>query len=275
MEREQEIAVMQADLRAAISAGRWATAATLSEKCLEATEALFTKNHVAYAAALNNRGLVLKSSGRIQDALECYQDAFKTYSQLVGQDHASTAAALANLGLCHLAIADKASGMAKLEAVNIARRCFEDSQIARRASLGPDHWLTASTSVHLASALRVGRKFGESERVLVAAIAQLRASVGDRHTATASALNNLGLLLKQMGELGRAGDAYAEAWSLRRALLGDAHPDTIATHYNLAELARARGDEEGAVKLQAEIVALLDGTGPDEGDDAKPAATVP
>jgi len=113
---------------------------------------------VAYAAALNNKALVLKNTGHIQEAMAAYQEAFKIYSQLVGQDHASTAATLANLGLCNLS-AEKTSGMAKLELVNVARRCFEDAQAARARALGPDHWITASTEVHLASALRIGRNF--------------------------------------------------------------------------------------------------------------------
>ena len=271
IEQEKEISVLQSDLRAAISGGRWATAAALADECLAATEALFTRDHVAYAAALNNKGLVLKQTGLTKEALDAYDEAFKIYSRLVGQDHASTAATLANLGHCHLAVAEKASGMDKLEHVNTARRCFEDARDARERSLGPNNWQTVFSAVHLASALRAGRQFGEAERVLVAALQSLRSIVGDRHAATATALNNLGFLYRQMKDFDRAGDAYAEAWALRRALFGDAHPDTIATHYNVAELARAKGDEEGAAKLQSQIVALLDvdSDGPQIGQSQK------
>ena len=272
MEREREIAELQSDLRAAINAGRWATAAKLSEDVLTATESHFTKNHVAYASALNNRGLVLKQTGRVEDALSAYQEAFKIYSRLVGQDHASTAASLANLGLCNLAAAEKTSGMKKLELVNVAKRCFEDAKQARERALGPGHWLTASTGVHLASALRVARQFAEAEAELLSAIESLRASVGTWHSATAGALNNLGYLYKHMGELEKAGDAYREAWDLRKGLLGASHPDTIATHFNVAELHRVMGDEAGATQMQADILKLLETEREAQTNSAKPVA---
>jgi tetratricopeptide (TPR) repeat protein len=267
LEQERRISELQGALREAISSGKWETAEALAKECLEATEAHFSKEHTVYAAALNNCGLVYKSRGKEEEALGYYQQAFKLYSRLVGQDHTSTAAALCNLGLCNVALATRASGMRKLDLVETAKRCLVDAVEIRARVLGRDHWQTSSASVHLASALRVGRQFGEAERTLVAAISALRHSVGDRHAATAAALNNLGLLYKQMGELDRARDAYTEAWALRKALHGERHADTIATHYNLAELARAGGDEVRAAAIQADILRLL-GAAPQRGEES-------
>jgi tetratricopeptide (TPR) repeat protein len=262
LEQERHISELQGSLREAISLGKWETAASLSVECLNATEDHFSKNHTAYASALNNRGLVLKNQGKEEEALECYQQAFKLYSKLVGQDHTSTAAALCNLGLCNVAMASRESGVRRLELSEVATRCLSDAVEIRARVLGPNNWLTHQASVHLASALRVGRQFQKAERVLVDAITALRQSAGDKHPVTATAINNLGLLLKQMGELERAASAYMEAWALRKELLGERHPDTIATQYNLAELARASGDEARAAALQKEILRLLEETRP-------------
>ena len=60
-----------------------------------------------------------------------------------------------------------------------------------------------------------------------------------------------------MKDYKRADAAYVEALDIRKEILGGNHPDTITAMNNLAECKRAAGDENGALKIQGEILQIL------------------
>ncbi len=67
LEQERHIHDLQRLLREEISCGNWNTAASAADDCLQATEAHFSKEHTAYASALNNCALVKKNLGKEEE----------------------------------------------------------------------------------------------------------------------------------------------------------------------------------------------------------------
>lgn len=183
--------------------------------------------------------------------------ASQVYEAVVGEAHPSTAAALSNLGLLHLSLAQRSKGLDKMNHVDIARTYLDTALATRQRTLATDNPLIAISMYQVASAARMQKRFSEGEKLLVESVAMLRRGVGSRHASTATALNNLGFLLKETGQFDRAAEAYREALKTRTALLGPSHHDTIATQHNMVELLYARGDEAGAKQLQDEILKAL------------------
>lgn len=271
-ESERDIAILQNEIREAAADGKWQTALDFAIQAKEATVAYYGKVHPAYAAALNNEALARKHLGQLVEALTLYEEALDVYEKVLGKDpHPSTASALSNLGQLHLALANTSKGMDKVGNVDAARSILERALDFRRQLLGgvgsgsskgttlaKEHPLIAVSMYQLASAARLQKRFAEAEKLLRDSIAMLRRTLGDMNVATAVALNNYGLLLKDMQEWARAEDAYTEALSIRKTKLGEKHPDTISAMHNLAELKRRAGDEDGALAIQNQILALLD-----------------
>jgi tetratricopeptide (TPR) repeat protein len=272
-EQEKNISVLQTALKEAISAGKLETAARLAADAKAATLALYGRNHPASAAAINNEALVAKQAGDLDRALELYGQALALYEKLVGKTHLSYAATLANIGLLHCELARGGKGVDALAQADTAKGYLEHALHIRAGELPADNPLLAVTRYQLASALRLGKRYGEAERLLVAAVADLRRTLGDRHPSTATALNNLGFLLKETGAFDRAEDAYAEAAATREAVLGENHADTITALHNLAECRRAGGNEAGALEVQDRILGLLRVYDPAKADAVQAAMT--
>jgi len=285
---EAAISSLQAETRESLQGGRLAEALAHAEAARERTTALYGPRHAATAAALNNVAMVLRARATPADlaaALALLEEAAQIYEGLegYGKRHASTAAAYANLGALHLALARNApSALVRLPHAETARSYHELALAARRAALGDASPLVGVSLYLLASALRALGKTPEAKKMLLDSVAHLRNSAGPRHASTATAINNLGFLYKVrkqsprapphrpphppqtsclptkgQGELARAEAAYREALDIRRSTLGPAHADSIATMNNLAECLRAAGDEDGAQRLQREILAEL------------------
>jgi tetratricopeptide (TPR) repeat protein len=257
-EAEKEIAQLQAATRESLACHDFKAAQSSADSCLEATIALLGKDHVAYAAALNNVSQVHRAAGRLTDALPFAEDAVRTYERVAGKTHPSTAAALSNLGLLRVAIGSASSGVSKLDHAAAAVELLEAALSARRtaATGGPDIGVGVAL-YQLASAVRLAKDLTRAESLTNEAIAVLRSVAGPKSPITATALNNLGFLLKARGAYARAEAAYLEALTLRRVALGEAHQDTLITAHNIAECRRAAGNEEGAVAMQRDILRVL------------------
>ena len=233
---------------------------------------LLGKDHVAYAAALNNMAQVLRAAGRPADALPLAEDALRAYEKAAGKAHPSTAAARANLGLLRVALGTAAKGVARLDHATAAVALLEAALATRRESGTPGGKPDVGVGValyQLASAAHLNKDSARAENLAMEAVSVLRAAAGEASPVTATALNNLGFLLKARGAFARALEAYTEALALRRTALGEKHADALVTAHNLAECRRAAGDEEGALAMQREILNIM---GHEPIDDVVPPA---
>ena len=261
-EAEREISTLQASTREALLRHDHHAALTSAQSCIEATVELLGKEHVAYAAALNNMAQVHRAAGRPADALPLAEDALRLYETSAGKTHPSTASARANLGLLRVALGTAAKGVARLDHATAAVILLEGALAARReAALGGASKPDAGVGIalyQLASAVALNKDFVRAEKLATEAVLVLKATPGGLQSpATGTALNNLGFLLKSRGAFARADEIYTQALTLRRAVLGEKHADALVTAHNLAECRRAAGDEAGALKIQHEILGIM------------------
>ena len=256
-EIESRIAVLQQGTRVCLSQNKFASALEHATACFESCEVHFGREHVATACALNNLGQVHRQRGDLKSSLPFMVDALEVYEKISGPEHLSTGQALGNLGLLLVALAQKSKGVERLEHVEEARGHLERALECKRKALGERHAQVGVAMYQLASALRLQKKFIEAEKLLVSSVTLLREAEQKNGPLTATATNNLGFLYKERGDFSRARACYEEALSVRQNLLGERHPDSVATKHNLAECLRASGDEEGAQRIQREIMQLF------------------
>lgn len=260
---EREISALQVEVRDHLAAGRFVSAEGAAERCVAAAQAYYGTVHPAYAAAVNNLSVALNNMGKHDDAITRASEALGVYERVVGSEHASTAAALANLGIMYVAAARRAKGIDRLQHADAARGYLEQALSVRTKVLPRDDPHLAVTMYQLAVVARLQGKGAEAERLLRDAVAALRGKLGAAHPLTATAINNLGVFLKESRRFEEARAAYDEALDTRARVLGDRHPDTLASMNNLAELLRATGDEAGAAAVQARILKVM-GVRPDD-----------
>lgn len=98
-EIEEEILSLQSAVRTHHRHAAYGAALDTAAQLLALTSSHFGNLHPATASAHNNVGLMNKLLGNYSAAKEAYHEALRVYGEVCGQDHASYAAALSNLGM--------------------------------------------------------------------------------------------------------------------------------------------------------------------------------
>jgi tetratricopeptide (TPR) repeat protein len=104
----------------------------------------------------------------------------------------------------------------------------------------------AGDRVALAAILDGLGKFGESEKIYLAAWKIYRQAFGAVHQEIAVVLNNLAAVYQKTGRTVRAEKMYRAALAMKIETLGGQHPDVGVTMNNLAMLLAAEGRLTGA-----------------------------
>lgn len=261
MEREKEIAELQRHLSLAFAEQDLESAREIAQRLRDQTKDLYGDSHPVYASALNNMGLVSKSAGDFDEAMNLYTVAVQIYEKTVGKTHPSTITSLRNLGLTYKAMLDTkaVTGVEALHVQESAAEALQDCLQRRVETMEEGHPEIASAMYTLAAVRRYQNQNEEALRLIRESISMLQEWYGEgsTHPVLATAINNLGYHHKVCGELDLAFEPYSEALGMRMQALGEKHPDTIASMNNLAELHLARGDTEKATVIQERILAIL------------------
>lgn len=264
-EQEKEIAELQARTKEFLMRGKLNSALEAAEACHEATVAYYGKFHPVNAAAINNVAIVYKNLGDLEKAKTHMEQAVEIYEKIVGESHPSMASALANLGLLHVTLSQKASGLERINYADIAKTLLEQALTIRMGVFNEKHAMVGVTKYQLASAYRLQKNYSKAKELLLESIQLLESTAGPKHTSTATARNNLGFLYKDQalnvldeklrGELLQlAQTEYQAALTIRHEALGEGHPDSLATANNLAECYEAIGDQDNAISLRTRIL---------------------
>ncbi|KAI9914189.1 hypothetical protein PsorP6_005992 [Peronosclerospora sorghi] len=78
------------------------------------------------------------------------------------------------------------------------------------------------------------------------------------HPDIALTKNNLAYAKKETRVYDETITLYEQVLLVRKQVIGLRHHDTIMAHHNVVEAYRSSGDEDKAVNIQHEILALLD-----------------
>ncbi|CAH0482111.1 unnamed protein product [Peronospora belbahrii] len=262
---EQDIAVMQREIRDAYNSGNYQAALNAGLKCRDLVQAHFGENHPVYASTVTNIALMYKNLGQMEEAIEAYEFALQTYKASVGEQHASFATALYNLGLVYRALAISTAGMERVDALHRALECFEESLKIRQRILEPGHPDIGLSMSNVGVIHWQNKQPEKAFAALKEAVEILDKKVGPKSLLTALVKNNLAYAKKEAHEYDEAINLYEDVLNVRKQVLGPAHNETIMARHNLAEAYRSSGNEDNAVKIQNEILELFDaGLRPEE-----------
>ncbi|ETW05165.1 hypothetical protein H310_04167 [Aphanomyces invadans] len=254
---EADIAGMQKKIRELYSKGDFVSGLEMAEICRDAVRDHFGDDHPVYASTLNNLALMQKNLSQLDEAIESYEAALRVYKSCVGENHASWATTLHNLGGVYRLQAHSLSGMKKVEGLDHALECFEESLRVRREILAADHPDIAMSMCNVGMLYWHTHKKEKAEEMLVEAVERLEAKVGATSPLTALAWNNLGIVYKELGKFDAAIELFAKATAVRKAALGELHVETITTMHNWAEALRASGRDDDAAEIQKTILDLV------------------
>ncbi|KAJ1455879.1 hypothetical protein M885DRAFT_616702 [Pelagophyceae sp. CCMP2097] len=231
-----------------------------------ATEAYGETRSPVLASALNDAGLAHKGRGEYVIAIQLIISSIQMYESCKLGEHSSCATALHNLGAAYKdhAQMEGATGMEKLQLLDRAVECFEESK-KRRTGKNYDEkrdaTLLGTTHIAHATVLRM-RKIPKEVilAVLDLGIKALRTAHAinpyrSNKTALAAALNNKALFGRQDGVDAKVvSRLYAEALEIREEALGPTHPVVITTLHNIAEHLLHQGKEAESRRIQLDIM---------------------
>ncbi len=186
-----------------------------------------------------------RALGRLPEAEEHLTRVYEMRRATLGDDHAETLRALANLA--GLRTEQGRYG----DAAALGERAVE----GMRRTLGDDHRMTLGAMNNLAMALRHTDRRAEAEAILRRVHEGQRRTLGPTHPETLGSLTNLAALLD---DLRRHSDAVAileealEAW---RTAHGEDHPGTLFAAHELGMSLLATGRVPEAEHLLRRVVA--------------------
>ncbi|CAM9801210.1 unnamed protein product [Sphacelaria rigidula] len=260
MEKEAQIRESQKMVRTLYKEGSYQDALDVTQRLVDLADDLFGRKHGVYASALNDQALMLKSVGELAAATDTYLKALEVYREAYkGEENASFAATLHNLGMTFRTMAQQGNTLEKIPLLERAQETFQRCVEIREKILPnnhPDLQLARSRLAMVQGLL--GEEKGRTEARLRAALDGLEVAVGEENASTATAMTNLALFLKGEGQFDEAQDLYTRVVRARTVLFGEGHVDVIVAMYNLAELHRAAGREAEALKIQDEIITIVE-----------------
>jgi len=212
--------------------GKWPEAIELASESLQIVEQILGEKHQNVAAALNNLGLLCKSTGDYAGAERLYRRASEIWRETLTEQHPRYAACLNNLA----ALYEEQGDYARAEP--LVRRALE----INRRTLGPAHPACAGNLNNLAGLCQSMVRFDEADSLYRQAAEIRKKVLGENHPDYAQSLNNLAVLEQTTGEPGRAAALYVEALRITKATLGDGHPRYAAIQGNLGAVYESMGD---------------------------------
>ena len=258
---EKAIATSQRATRDWVKVGDYEKALSSGEETLKKIVSHFGVKHPVHASALNDLGLIHKCLGEFDTAISTYEKALEVYEDALGtQEHASYGTTLTNLGHVYRAQATASKGLKSMEWIDNAWLAFKRASEIRSKVLDRNHPDQAMSMVNLGTTSFHRGRTPEAIRYLRQAVVTLEENIGQDHLMTATSRNNLAFVLKCDKQYEEAIALYQNVYEIRRNKLGPGHHETITVMHNLSEAFRASGDEPSSVKLQSEILKIMQPT---------------
>lgn len=214
---------------------------------LEEARAVHDPEHPTAIRAFNLLGILLRETGRPEEARQHLEQALAIHDQGAVDDNLANI--LANLGMVLRDLGQREEGRGHLErALAIHRQVFGDA-----------HPVVVNDLNSLAV---LEREMGRPEwalehlRLVVDVVRQL---YGDAHPETSRALTNAAGLLRDLGETNAARRHIEAALQIDRQAFGETHPQVAADLNNLAVLEKELGEHDAARTHFEEALAIAQG----------------
>jgi CHAT domain-containing protein/Tfp pilus assembly protein PilF len=233
-----------------VEGGKSADPAALSSatRAVELKESALGPSDPDLAVSLANLGLVLRRTGKLDQAREHYERALRIREKALGPDHPEVARTLA--AMTALASNSGDFGRARdlgARAVGIAGRLQP-----------PDPLALAISSNNLAIALYELNDYDGAEKHFRQALRSYEAALGADHPEVAKTLSNLANVVGDSGDLLGSRVLYERALSTQERRQGRDHPDVALGLNNLADIYYRLGDYRQAQALFERALAILE-----------------
>ena len=262
---EQQMAQIQRRIRRCYLDCEYDDALNHAEMLNQMSLEHFGIEHPVYAASLNNLGLLNKSLGRYDIAIDFYSQAVETYQNSIGHEHASTATAIHNVGVAFKDLAEAGesgdvSEMEKFDLYTKAEEVLFESLELRRKVLAPNHADIATSLSALSMIKNLLERDEEAIEMMQESISIFRVHMEKNSTvipAGLTAINNLGYMYKLQGNYEKAREYYIEALNGRKEYFGETNKNTLITINNLLILEKECNNLEEAEKYEKEISDIM------------------
>jgi tetratricopeptide (TPR) repeat protein/tRNA A-37 threonylcarbamoyl transferase component Bud32 len=222
---------------------------------------LLGERHHLTAQSLNSMGVVLKETGRFDEARAALERSLAISSETLGESHPVTSKAIANLGLLLDAQGND------LEAEKFQRRALA----AREAALGPDHIEVSFVLANLASVLIDLGKHDEALELARRSLAIREKQTGPDSQHTAAGLSYVAQALRARGDTDGAVDYNQRALAILDKQGGNVDPNVGVMLSRLAEIAEERKQHAAALTHYRRVKEVYQASlGPEHPDLADP-----
>jgi tetratricopeptide (TPR) repeat protein len=244
--------------------GRFPEAETAYRSSLAIREAIFRKDQLRLAAALNNlatsqvqslqatgagslgvartlssMGEVQRAQSRHKEAEGSFERALQIKRDILGPNHPDIATSLNNLG----ALRQDAGDMAGAE------KMYLEAVAIREAQSPVDRPALASLLNNISTLHRRTGRLQSAEGYVARAVKLWEESVGAQHPTLAAGLNNMAELMLALDRPSEAEPLFRRSIAIQEATLGANHPQTATAYDNLGVLFLKQGKGPGAESL--------------------------
>ena len=189
-------------------------------------------------------GLCLYDDGQWNEAEVAILQVLETRKRVLGPDHPSTLASMANLASTY-----NNEGRCN-EAEKLGMQVMETSKIV----LGAEHPNTLTSMANLASTYWNQGRWNEAEKLEVQVIEIRKAVLGAEHPDTLASMANLAFTYNNQGRLNEAEKLGMQLMETAKIVLGAEHPDTLKSMSNLALTYNNQGRWNEAEKLEMQVM---------------------
>ncbi|CAG9316331.1 unnamed protein product [Blepharisma stoltei] len=230
---ENAIKELNRKLSQCYSLGDYQEALSIAEQAYEESKELGEYNQM-HITACSNLALMYKTVGRYENALNLYENAYKSYTNILGETHKNTVTIVHNIAATHKARGEPDKAIPLLEKIIEMRRNSENTSD-----------LVSSLNI-LGSCYKDIGNLEKAKTYIKEALDIIEERFGKGNVMSVNSLNAMGLVCKANKEYELAEKYLKEALQLRENWHGESHPETLAIRHNLAELYMASGQVDKA-----------------------------
>ena len=227
------------------SAGQLSEAETLLKNAVAEAQAFGETHELALLAEGNYAGL-LQQLGRLDEARQLQQDAFRKHLQINGENHPATQIACENLAITMQRQQDWAA----------ARALFSQLIRIRSETYGVTHFETLNPMERLARVCLEQNDYSAARTLFEHVVDTRVATLGEADPDTRSAMYNLGSTLRDLNESSAAAAIFGRAYRADSAELGPEHDDTLRSLEQWAMSTFEAADYARSATLWGELAAI-------------------
>jgi tetratricopeptide (TPR) repeat protein len=192
--------------------------------------------------SLHSMGRCLRKQGKFEETLERLEEAHGIYKEALGEEHASVASVLCDMGNVYLQLGqdDKA-----LEIYHESLRIFR---------LAQDDDRMVEPLVNIGCILMSQDMLVEARASLEEALEILRRLHSDKHLNVALVLHHIGTILAKQGEHDEALKLMGRGLKIYRRALGDAHEEVGKSLMMIGTTYHGQGKYDEAVRIYEEAL---------------------